>query len=32
VEKAKTLLGYAPSHKIGEGLNEAVAWYWENLK
>jgi UDP-N-acetylglucosamine 4-epimerase len=32
VEKAKTLLGYAPSHKIGEGLKEAVAWYWENLK
>ncbi|MDX1470869.1 MAG: SDR family oxidoreductase [Flavobacteriaceae bacterium] len=32
VEKAKRLLSYKPSHKIEEGLKEAVAWYWENLK
>jgi UDP-N-acetylglucosamine 4-epimerase len=32
VEKAKSLLGYAPSHTIREGLQEAVEWYWEHLK
>ncbi len=32
VEKAKKLLGYNPSHKIKEGLKEAVTWYWNNLK
>ncbi len=32
VEKAEKLLGYKPSHKIKEGLKEAVTWYWENLK
>ena len=32
VEKAKNLLNYKPSHKIEDGLKEAVAWYWENLK
>lgn len=32
VEKAKKILGYQPSHTIGEGLKEAVAWYWKNLK
>ena len=32
VEKAKSLLGYSPTHTIGQGLKEAVAWYWENLK
>ena len=32
VEKAKNLLNYKPSHKIEEGLKEAVAWYWKNLK
>lgn len=32
VEKAKELLGYQPTHTIGEGLKEAVDWYWENLK
>ncbi len=31
VDKAKELLGYEPTHKIGEGLEEAVEWYWENL-
>ncbi len=32
VEKAKELLNYNPSHSIEEGIKEAVAWYWENLK
>lgn len=32
IEKAKTLLGYEPSHTIDKGLKEAVKWYWENLK
>jgi len=32
VEKAKSLLGYQPTHTIGEGLKEAVKWYWDNLK
>ncbi|MBN8856762.1 MAG: LPS biosynthesis protein WbpP, partial [Sphingobacteriales bacterium] len=32
VDKAKKLLGYHPTHKINEGLKEAVKWYWEHLK
>lgn len=32
IEKAKTNLGYEPTHKIKDGLKEAVDWYWENLK
>lgn len=32
IEKARLLLGYEPSHKIKDGLKEAVAWYWKNLK
>lgn len=32
IEKAKNLLGYTPEYGIKEGLKEAVAWYWENLK
>ncbi len=31
IEKAASLLGYAPSHKLGDGLKEAVDWYWESL-
>lgn len=31
IEKAKKLLGYQPTHKMREGLKEAVEWYWENL-
>jgi UDP-N-acetylglucosamine 4-epimerase len=31
IDKAKKLLNYTPTHKIKEGLQEAVAWYWENL-
>ncbi len=32
VEKAKRLLGYAPSHNLETGLREAIAWYWDALK
>ena len=32
IEKAKTILGYSPSFNLEKGLNEAVEWYWENLK
>lgn len=32
IEKAKRLLDYKPSHVIGEGLKEAVRWYWGNLR
>lgn len=27
ITKAKTLLGYAPQYRVGEGLKEAMAWY-----
>ncbi|MFV0232924.1 SDR family oxidoreductase [Empedobacter falsenii] len=30
IEKAKTLLGYQPTHTIDKGLKEAVKWYWEH--
>ena len=32
IEKAQTLLGYKPSHNLQMGLQEAVKWYWGNLK
>jgi len=32
VDKAKTLLEYAPEFDIKAGLKEAVKWYWNNLK
>lgn len=31
ISKAKKLLGYEPTHKIGEGLAAAMAWYVKNL-
>ncbi len=31
IEKAKELLGYEPSHRIEEGVKEAVEWYWKEL-
>ena len=31
ISKARTLLGYAPTHRIGEGLIEAMDWYVANL-
>jgi UDP-N-acetylglucosamine 4-epimerase len=32
IDKAKLLLGYAPQFAIQEGLQQAVAWYFSNLK
>jgi UDP-N-acetylglucosamine/UDP-N-acetylgalactosamine 4-epimerase len=32
VEKAQELLGYEPSHRIEQGVEAAVDWYWKNLK
>ncbi len=32
IDKAKSLLGYAPKYSMREGLKEAVEWYWNNLK
>jgi UDP-N-acetylglucosamine 4-epimerase len=32
ISKAKDLLGYEPKFSMQEGLNEAVKWYWENLR
>ena len=31
INKAKSLLGYKPSHKINTGLKKAIDWYWKNL-
>jgi len=31
ITKANNLLGYAPSHRISEGLNEAMDWYVQAL-
>jgi UDP-N-acetylglucosamine/UDP-N-acetylgalactosamine 4-epimerase len=32
IDKAKSLLGYNPKYSLEEGLKEAIAWYWNNLK
>lgn len=32
IDKAKRLLGYNPQYSMRDGLKEAVAWYWENLR
>ena len=32
IDKAKKLLGYDPQFSLQKGLQEAVNWYWENLK
>ncbi|NUY80864.1 SDR family oxidoreductase [Flavobacterium sp. MAH-1] len=32
VDKARRLLAYDPQFSFAQGLNEAVSWYWENLK
>jgi UDP-N-acetylglucosamine/UDP-N-acetylgalactosamine 4-epimerase len=32
VEKAKSLLGYIPTHNLEQGLKEAAAWYWNHLE
>lgn len=31
IEKARSLMGYAPKYSMRDGLREAVEWYWENL-
>ena len=32
IQKGQTILGYAPKYSLEAGLEEACAWYWENLK
>ncbi|MCL9805142.1 SDR family oxidoreductase [Flavobacterium amniphilum] len=32
IDKAKEILGYNPKYSLQAGLEEAVKWYWENLK
>ncbi|MEP0266489.1 SDR family oxidoreductase [Dokdonia sp.] len=32
IDKAKSLLGYAPVFDIKKGLQASVDWYWEHLK
>lgn len=32
IDKARTVLGYTPSHNLEAGLKEAVNWYWEYLR
>ena len=31
ISKARNLLGYQATHRITEGLNEAMAWYLDNI-
>ena len=31
ISKAKTLLNFAPTHRVGQGLKEAMEWYKKNL-
>jgi UDP-N-acetylglucosamine 4-epimerase len=32
IDKAKQLLGYEPKFSLQDGLEEAVDWYWKNLR
>ncbi len=32
ISKAQELLGYAPTHRINEGITAAMDWYYANLK
>jgi UDP-N-acetylglucosamine/UDP-N-acetylgalactosamine 4-epimerase len=32
IDKAKQLLGYNPEFSMQQGLEQAVNWYWKNLK
>lgn len=32
ISKAKTLLGYKPTHDLQAGIAEAMPWYWSNLQ
>ena len=31
ISKVQKLLGYAPTHRVGEGLKEAMGWYMRRL-
>lgn len=31
ISRAQTLLGYSPSHRVGEGLKEAMDWYVQDI-
>ncbi|WP_339922423.1 SDR family oxidoreductase [uncultured Cyclobacterium sp.] len=31
IQKGKTVLGYNPKYSFQSGLEEACAWYWENM-
>jgi UDP-N-acetylglucosamine/UDP-N-acetylgalactosamine 4-epimerase len=32
IDKARKLLNYQPKHSISQGIEEAIDWYWKNLK
>lgn len=32
ISKARSLLGYSPTHRIGDGIEEALPWYLEKLE
>ncbi len=32
IDRARQLLGYNPQFSVKQGLQKAIAWYWENLK
>ncbi|MDQ2988730.1 MAG: LPS biosynthesis protein WbpP, partial [Pseudomonadota bacterium] len=31
IGKAQALLGFAPTHRIGEGMQQAMDWYVDSL-
>jgi UDP-N-acetylglucosamine 4-epimerase len=31
ISKARKLLGYTPTHRVREGLGEAMGWYLRSL-
>jgi UDP-N-acetylglucosamine 4-epimerase len=31
ISKARRFLAYAPMHRVGEGLKEAIGWYVRNF-
>ena len=32
IDRARSLLGYEPKYSVKKGLQEAIKWYWDNLK
>ncbi|MDE0599338.1 MAG: LPS biosynthesis protein WbpP, partial [Dokdonia donghaensis] len=32
IDRARERVGYNPEFSIKDGLKEAMAWYWKNLK